>query len=188
MIAIFCCLATPTFAQEVAVSTGYDSLYIFRGEKIQLDSFWVQNDIDMPVSELFSVGLSTWFEKPVKSKFIELDVSPYLNFEKDNLEASLTWAHYNYPQGSDGELSAPFNENEIQAYVAYTLWDMLSPFLQYSYNFKREGTYLEGGLSAEYALHEKFTLKGTALLGYGSRYFTESGFSHLGVTLTGEFA
>jgi len=102
---------------SINASTGYDSLYMFRGVNVLGNGqglYWLGGDIGITPWENGSFTAGVWYATGLGTTYNELDVFLDYTHSFGALDASFGWVLYYYPIGQD-------NQNELYWALAYNL-------------------------------------------------------------------
>jgi len=168
----------------LAVTVGWDSHYIFRGEPIQLNTGWVELSYDLALTEALSLNVTPWFLQDFDSDFNEFDLTAALTYTLDPWAFSLGYAGYYYPRKSWGGNEGIGDEQEMSAAISRQFGDFSATLLG-AYSFTRDAFYFE--VAAEYSLtlSDALTLTPAVVLGWDADYYAAgTDLNHLGLRLS----
>jgi len=103
---------------SVNFSTGYDSLYMFRGVNLLGNGnglYWLGGDVSVSPWENGSISVGVWYAVGLGATYNELDVFVDYTHSFGALDASFGWIYYYYP--TDGHT----NQNELYWALAYNI-------------------------------------------------------------------
>ncbi len=155
---------------EWELSAGYDTHYIFRGERLQENTPWGQISLDVPLGESLSWNLTPWFLYAPDGDFNEFDFNSTLSYSLGTYELALGYASYYYPKGAEGGGLGRGDEQEFSLGLSHDLWTLNASVLAV-YNVPRDGFYYECKLEQPYEINDTFGLKLGALVAFDSNYF-----------------
>jgi hypothetical protein len=170
----------PAFTAEV--SLGYDTFYIFRGEELFEQVVWGQVEMNFALTDSLSFTLTPWYLSGIDDDYTELDVLPSVTWDAGFAEITAGYAGYIYPRGSFGGNEGIDDEHEANLTIAKG-FGFVEVSAMAAYNFDRDGTYLELGVSKSFELCAAAALDLSVAVGYSANYFSEDGFTHVLVTL-----
>lgn len=159
-------------AIEWEVSAGYDTHYIYRGERLQKESPWVGLSLDVPLTDSLSWNLSPWYLHTFDGKYNELDLCSTLTYTMGNYEWSLGYSSFFYPRGGEGEGYGVGDEHEFNVELSRDIFNITASALAV-YNVSRDGYYFEATLERSVAINDTFSVELSAALGFDNGYFDE---------------
>ena len=155
---------------EWELSTGFDTHYMFRGERFQRNTPWAQISLDVPLSESLSLNLVPWFCVAPGAEYHEFDFNGTLTYGLGSYELDLGYALYYYPRGVEGYGLGQGDEQEFSLGVSRELGTLSASVLAV-YSLPRDGFYYEALLEQPYEFNDFFSLKLVALVGFDNHYF-----------------
>ena len=170
--------APDTATLTVEPGVGFDTDYIFRGERLFAESIWGQVALSVPLTRTVSLSLTPWYLEAVEGDYSEFDLTASLNWQVGGAEISAGYAGYTYPRGGLGGGEGIRQEQEGTLSISMEAGGLTFSLLG-AYNFDRAGYYLEAGVSHSLELGKKVALETSVALGYGQHYFAVDGFTHL---------
>jgi len=168
-------------------SFGWDSHYIFRGERLQENTVWTELSWDLALTDSLSLNITPWFLQDVDTDYNEFDLVSSLTYTMDPWEFSVGYAGYYYPRKSLGDNQGIGDEQEMTASIARSFGN-LSATLLGVYNFNRDGFYYE--IAVDYAINvtEALTLTPGVVLGWDHEYFGDgTDLNHVALRLTADY-
>jgi hypothetical protein len=157
---------------EWELSAGYDSHYIFRGERLQENTPWAQLSLDVPLTESLSWNLTPWFLYAPDGDFNEFDFNSTLAYTLGDYELSLGYASYYYPKGAEGGNVGRGDEQECSLGLSRDIGSMTGSVLAV-YNLPRDGFYYELKLEQPFVINDTFSVKLSQILALDSHYFDQ---------------
>lgn len=110
---------------------------------------------------------SPWYARGYDSDYDELSLNFILGFKpNENIELYAGYAHLQFFR--DG-----LHDNEIGAGIVLTYLDWADFFATGTYSFDAGGSFIETGLSREFVLFDRLTLKAIGLLGINAGYIAD---------------
>jgi hypothetical protein len=158
---------------ELEMSAGFDSHYIFRGERLQENTPWGQLSLDVPLAENLCWNLTPWYLYAPDGDFNEFDFNSALTYTLHEYEFSIGYASYYYPKGAEGGGLGRGDEQEFSLGLCHKLWSLEASALAV-YNAPRDGFYYEFKLAQPFEINDTFSLNLSVLAGLDSHYFDES--------------
>jgi hypothetical protein len=158
---------------QVAGTTGYDSLYMWRGVPVQGKRGAVRNLLwGQATLETHGFTLGVWGAgTPTKNEYDEFDASLAYSheFEEIGLELSGSYSYYLYPWDHS-------DTHELFVSAAYTHLPIVTPSIGYYHDVDMvDGGILQARVEAELkAIPERLTITPFALVTYDFRYNSDS--------------
>lgn len=190
---------TPAVPTETALldsvgatlEVGYDSRYYHRGLWIADNMTWTGLDVQVPLAEKLTLGLSAFYtttvETPIPGNnreldFSELDLGASLTYDLGFAKVGLVYTHYEYFNtllGSDAGVPTGDGEGAVTGAdeVGLTLSKSLGPVNLYGaffYDFRIGGSYIELGADMAYRVTPWLSVVPAVKLGYGLDYYSNS--------------
>lgn len=168
-------------------SFGWDSHYIFRGERLQENTVWTQLSWDLALTDSLSLNITPWFLQDVDTDYNEFDLVGSLAYSLDPWEFTLGYAGYYYPRKSLGGNQGIGDEQEMTASVGRSFGN-LSATLLGAYSFTRDGFYYEAALDYAITVSDALTLTPGVVLGWDTDYFGDgTDLNHVALRLTADY-
>lgn len=171
----------------IAVTAGYDSHYIFRGELLQENVFWTEASVDIPLTEQLSLNLTPWFLQDMDTDYNEFDMTGALTLSLEDWEFSAGYAGFYYPRRSWGGGVGIRDEQETSLSASRSFGDFTATVLT-AYSFTRDAFYFE--VAAEYGLKvtDKLCLTPGVTLGWDTDYYAPgTDVNHVGLMLAASY-
>lgn len=161
------------------VDIGYDTHYFFRGFLISEQNVWGQVALSLPLATNLSLGLGAWYTSSADISYDELDLNAGLSYDAGFAKFGLGYTRYEFFDGSAGEGNGVDSADEIGATIGKALGPV-NLSAGYYYDFEAEGSYIEVGVDAPFAVTDNFSIVPAALVSYGDEYYsTDSDFQHV---------
>jgi hypothetical protein len=170
-------------ALEATFLAGWESRYASEGRDNLAGDSLGTTSIDLG-GEHFSAGV--WFGKSPEQKYDELRFTVGLTETFGPLTAFLAYTYvqyqYQYANLDDHEISLWAECTELP-------WDLEVSAYAY-YSIMAEGAFIEAALHRDILARDRFSLRGSLLLGFNQGYVPDghAGVNHLAVRLGSEFA
>jgi hypothetical protein len=171
----------------LALSTGYDSHYIYRGEPLGENTGWAEVSLDLALTEHLSLNVTPWFLQDLDTDYSEINLTAALTLSLDPWEFSGSYQGYYYPRHSLGGGEGIRDEHEMSLSVARSFGSLTTSVLS-AYSVTREAFYFEAGIEYEIEVTDKLSLTPAVVLGWDSDYFDEgTEFNHVGLMLMASY-
>jgi len=182
-------LPLASFAQNAAhtlsggLSTGYESLHIFRGVDSAADESIVWTSGTLTMDSASSIGF--WYGTGPNSVYEELDLVGSQRFAFDWADLTLGVVWYHFPDD--------FADDSVDFSVTlsrdYTLESglVLTPALAVVYNESAEGFYVQGGITATQPLTERLQIVAQGWVAGSSSYRQDDGLDNATLLVSAPF-
>lgn len=172
---------------EIAVTAGYDSHYIFRGELLQENVLWTEVSVDIPLTEHLSLNLTPWFLQDADTDYNEFDLTGALTLSLGDWEVSAGYAGYYYPRRSWGGGVGIRDEQETSLSVSRSFGDFTATVLS-AYSFTRDAFYFEVAAEYELKVTEKLSVTPGVTFGWDTDYYAPgTDVNHVGLMLSASY-
>jgi hypothetical protein len=149
-----------------SLSTGYESLHIFRGVDSAMDGdiFWASTSLS--IADALSGGF--WYGTGIDTEYEEF--TPYVNYVLpfEQIDLTVGVVYYTFPDNDDAN-SADFSLRLSKALNLAGPWEV-TPYGLAVYNESAEGFYFEGGLTATTSIVENVDFSATAWVAASTSY------------------
>lgn len=172
---------------QIEAATGFDSLYLFRGEYLFKNTPWAELSLTAPLTESLALKIRPWYLWAADDDFEEFDLQGELSLSAGEYEIGLGYAGYFYPNGALGAGEGISDEQEMTLSVSRDVGPVALTVLG-ARSFSRDGFYYEVSAELPYEVSHNVTLYGGVVVGADTDYFGRgTQFNHVKALLSMDY-